>query len=112
MSGPIDVTEFNKMVESAGLDFSNDADYGHWQQAISEYNGDDMTRDVTEIIAKAANKKKLASAGSLDDYFQTFREQERQKASKNTPKPQPKTNKTATDMLNDHFAEWRKKNLP
>jgi len=109
MSDDLDITVFKQMVEDHGLDFSNDADYAHWNEAAKEYSGDNMTRDIEQILSAAANKKKLASAGSLDDYFQEFRTQERAKANKSAPKPQPKSNKSATQMLDDHFADWRKK---
>jgi len=109
----IEIQNVLDQARNAGLDLKRSGDMGFYQSALDEYRGNDMNRDMPQIMEAAAAKKRQSQTATqgLDDYFQVFREQERQKASKNTPKPQPKTNteKTATEGLNDYFSDFRKK---
>ena len=112
MTDKIDMATFERMVHESGLDFGDDRDYELWKEAVESYQGDNLPGAVPQLLSSAGAKKastKKANAKSLDGYFEELRNEE--KAKNPQVKPQPKSNAdmTATEGLDAHFSEWRKK---
>lgn len=110
MTDKINMANFERMVHESGLDFGNDRDYELWQEAIESYQGDDLPGAVPQLLANAASKKaitKKANAKTLDEYFKGVREEERAKNQKTQPQPKSNAEMSATEGLNEYFANWR-----
>ena len=105
----INVKDFTRMLKDAGLDFTRKADVALFDAACGEYTGDNITRDIGLVIAKAASKK--SAADTLNSHFDNFREQERAKNPTITPQPKEEKDQSAFEGLEKYFSQWRKSNI-
>lgn len=98
---------FAQMIKDAGLDFTRKADVDLFDAACGEYTGDNLTRDIRQVLANAASKKPAAE--TLNSHFDNFRKQERSKNPTITPQQKEEKDLTATEGLDQYFAELRTK---
>lgn len=107
MTNDIDIKVFVQMIKDAGLDFKRRSDVKLFEEACGEYQGDNITRDISQVIANAASKKPATEA--LNNHFDNFREQERSRNAAPPPQPKEAKDQTATEGLDQYFAELRTK---
>ncbi len=99
----MDLESFMELVRNSGLNVKKDSDMKLWQQALDEYDGNDINADLPLILARAASKK--PGVEILQDWNDAHQPEDTNRIAPMNLDDTPQANRSGFDILEDYNRE-------